>query len=322
MTQETGLDAASASRRRFFILRMLHVFNGSRSTRQDQRGGNPDLAQGRFRPVAGMKRLCMATQREATRVPSSCDDGTPREFACESGNITKHQSVFGLKLWAFDHLAVHTMNPIVHARVPSPRAPWSGLLALGLGILAAPHSGAAVLFVVDVSNRAAVTITATDGRPLGDDPDFTWTADGATLLGFFTADAGDDSGFLAGGGTLKPAESVHTYNSWQTDDYSMGADFEVDLNVFYTGFEDDPQGFDTAQRAFVGSAALDLSAHAARLPAPGTTGQILAGDSLVNQGLILGEYTVVPEIPATAQAAVFGLGAGGLLLLRRRRSAA
>jgi hypothetical protein len=213
----------------------------------------------------------------------------------------------------------------------SPRRPGSiasrpllsGLLAFGLGAFAAPHSGAAVLFLVNVSNPAAVTVTATDGKPLVSDLDFTLTNDGATLLDFFTANAGAQQGLLAGGSTLKPTASIHTYNAWRTDDYSTSGGADLDLNLRSTIFDiNDTQDFVTTQQAFSGSATLNLSALSAFLPAPGTTGQILSGFSDWERDRILGEYTVVPEAAPLAQAAVFGLAAGSWLLLRRRRHAA
>lgn len=213
------------------------------------------------------------------------------------------------------------------AVLPTSMSFLRGLLALGAGTLLAPSSGAAVLLVVDVSNPAAVTITATGGLPSANDPGpaGTWTFDGATLLEFFTADAGGDAGgAFASGSDLKPTASINAYNGWITDFFSTGGvdgtgEF-FDLNLYYSEFVEDPQDFDTAQRAFSGAATVNLSALSALLPAAGATGEILAGYSDF-AGPVIGEWAVVPEVSPGAQAAVFGLGAGALLFLRRRQRA-
>lgn len=207
------------------------------------------------------------------------------------------------------------------AGFPSSASFLRGLLALGAGAFLAPSSGAAVLLIVDVSDPAAISITATGAAPSANDQgnDNTWTFDGVDLLEFFTADAGGDAGgSLGSASSLKPTGSVNIYNEWLADFFSTdGGDF-LDLNLYYNDFVPDPQNFDTTQPAFSGSATLDLTDLVALLPAPGTSGLILAGYSDF-AGPVIGEWTVVPEVSPGMQAAVFGLGAAGLLLLRRNR---
>lgn len=193
-----------------------------------------------------------------------------------------------------------------------------GVLALGLGALAMPSACAAVLLVVDVGNPAAVTVTATGGKP-SDSDSATWTFDGIVLLSFFTGDIGTPGGQLDAVSTLKPSGSRETYDVWDGDNFSTSGGQAFDLNLHFHNLVEDPQNFDPAQTAFTGAAVLDLSALSVLLPAPGTGGSILSGYSDLVRGPVIGEYAVVPEISPGAQAGVFGLGAAGLLLLRRRQ---
>lgn len=210
------------------------------------------------------------------------------------------------------------MKPLLPSIFPSSTPFLRSLLALGAGALFAPSSGAAVLLIVDVGNPAAVTVTATDGKP-SDSESATWTFDGIVLLSFFIGDIGTPGGQLDAASTLKPSGSRETYNVWDGDNFSTSGGQAFDLNLHFNNLVDDPQNFDTAQPAFTGTAVLDLSALSALLPAAGIGGSILSGYSDLVTGPVIGEYTVVPEVSAGAQAGLFGLGAAGLLLLRRRQ---
>lgn len=170
-------------------------------------------------------------------------------------------------------------------------------------------SQAAVLLTIDISNPAAVVITATGAN--ADAFAFATGGDGITLTGLFTAPVVFGMSGITTGSTLQPSGQGLPFNTFMENDYGFSGS-TVDLNLFTLNMGGSPAGptFFTDAAAFTGSATLDLSA--ASFAALGATGQIMAARNFGTTSI--GQWLVVPE-PSTLLLGVFG-GAG---LLRRRR---
>jgi hypothetical protein len=161
------------------------------------------------------------------------------------------------------------------------------------------------LITIDVSNPANVTLTATGINALANTTGQT-AEDGVDLLGFFSQDAGSISinplsaQELAGAG-LSP------YEYFTPDNRSSAGGGFFDLNLISAS--GDPENFSTSLPAFTGTSTfnlgyLDLPSSA--LPATGSQGDILAGDS-ENPGQVIGEWEVEPA-PEPGILGIFALG--------------
>ena len=168
-----------------------------------------------------------------------------------------------------------------------------------------------VLIEVNVSNPSAATFTATGNYSLIDDS----TAEGIVgvdLLAFFS---GMGAGLEDVSGNLTPPnQNGFAYNCWFSDYYSSTYPICNDLNLFNN--RDDLQTFSTGAPAFTGAGTTDLSAYAAFLPSPGTTGDIAAGSFGDGSMAVIGQWQVTPE-PATLVMLAMG---GAVMLIRRRRT--
>jgi hypothetical protein len=198
-----------------------------------------------------------------------------------------------------------------HSRHASLTNRLAALAAGGLLLATASSAPAVVLLVVDITDPTAVTITAT-GAPAEMPDSSTLTFDGATLLDFFTEEVGDGGVLLSGDLTANGVTAPY-------DEAFFDAVFGsvVDLNL-YTFDGGELQSFTTTEPAFTGSATLlvDFTGFEFLLPAPGTTGDLMAGWSLT-AGEIIGDWTVVPEVTPWAQAGVMGLAVLGVAWWRR-----
>ncbi len=175
------------------------------------------------------------------------------------------------------------------------------------GVLPAPT----VLIEVDITDPTNVVLSATGEASLINDSASTANT-GTTLLDLFTADFNIPftpetalTGDLAGGGVLP-------YSSGLND---FGTLTDRDLNIYRGNLLPDFgafQIFDTMTAAFSGSSTVDLSG--ASLPALGTIGDIIAGDTDTGSDVVIGQWRIVP-----APGAAGLLAAAGLVGVRRRR---
>jgi len=208
------------------------------------------------------------------------------------------------------------------------------LCVLTLASLFAGKSFAQVVMTVDWSNRSAVKFTAT-GANSAINYSNAWTfVEGVALLNFFTAPVNvqDLDNGTTGASTLTDsannAGATSTFNrlsSWNDANpnlYPNGGNGS-DLTLW-----NDPGStkmtFTTAGAAFYGEAVFDLSNYAgftSLFPALGATGNvgIWNGNGTLGTWEVVGAQSAVPE-PST-YAALAGIGALVLVVLRRRRAA-
>ncbi len=169
----------------------------------------------------------------------------------------------------------------------------------------------AVLIEVDVTNPAAVTLTATGNASQVNDSSAT-LYDGVTLVQFFTVPFPGYQDFALSGNLTAPSGHGLSYNHSVDDDYPLAL---TGLNLFYSGtYQTDVQSFSTAAPAFTGVAVASLSAFVARLPAAGASGNIIAGYNYGGSEAVLGQWAVVPE---PSMLVLGGIGAAACLLRRR-----
>lgn len=168
---------------------------------------------------------------------------------------------------------------------------------------------AAVVLTIDVSDPAAVVITAT-GNGASDDSSFD-ILEGFNLIGFLTSDYAGLQDFPAGVGTL-------AFSSGGDIDGSYYGNFTfTDDNVTLYGNGGGTATITTGVAPFTGSSVFDWAADlTSYLPGPGAFGDIQGGD-LSPVGPVFGQWQVIPE-PAT-YAVLGGLLALGLAAWHRRR---
>ena len=185
-----------------------------------------------------------------------------------------------------------------------------------------------ILLTINDSNPSAVTITATG---VNSAVNFDSTVnEGVDLLSFFSVDeAGmdvgqDSTGNLQGGGSEISYNAVYSDN----DSSAGGANFDLKLYVDDTSPGSGTlENFSTTQAAFTGSWTFDLSSFGvdpSALPAAGTDGEILSGNSLSSvPGEVIGDWQVVSSVPEPATTSLLALGAlmMGVVLYRRRATA-
>lgn len=198
-----------------------------------------------------------------------------------------------------------------------------------------PAANAAVVLIVDVTNPSAVKITATSALSSGSSS-LRMGYDGLTLLNILpstTSNIPNTSVVSSDVATsnLVPTQSPVTsggivmrytgVGSFNHDAATGTLEPGNDLGVYQNGADGLPnsQVFNTGVQAFKGESVWNLSAFAASLPRAGTTGNVLSGylpfTTGSQQGIVLGQYVVIPEPSA---AALGGLAAASLLLRRRR----
>ena len=188
-----------------------------------------------------------------------------------------------------------------------------------------------LLLTVDVSDPAAVTITATTGVAEASDSSHTFN-DGIDLATFFPT-AFEYTSFNVSPTNLTTfIDGAPDYDTSHSDDLTGSF---VDLNLYSTSSgEDGTEDFTMGTQAFLGAATLDLSGEIGNLPSSGTTGEVYAGYSgdteegsdFLSSGLeplqapsgvtLIGTYQVVPE---ANQVLLMLVGAAALLAVRRFR---
>ncbi len=179
---------------------------------------------------------------------------------------------------------------------------------------------AAVVLVVDVSDPSAVTFTAQDAAS-DISSSLNRSMEGITIENFFST-ISDVRTVRFVGGNLTPSLGIQTnpYVGTGTFDYGGSIEFGIadDLSVFANNTVENSQQFTAGQRAFNGQATIDFSTEAAALPSLGSTGDVITGFNPNNagEGLIIGQWTVVPEPSSTLMlcAALIGFGS-----VRRRK---
>jgi hypothetical protein len=174
-----------------------------------------------------------------------------------------------------------------------------------------------VLLIVDDSNPSNVTFTAT-GNNAGAYDSSTTEAAGVDLLNFF---ANAIVGSYLASGTLTPAgNGTAAYNQATIDNYSVTG---IDLNYRNGSLSPDAdQIFDPTlpDPALHGMDWVNFFSVDFDLPAPGTFGNILSGNSTENSGVIIGTWEAVPEPANTGLAAglaALAAGAGSMWWNRR-----
>ena len=193
------------------------------------------------------------------------------------------------------------------------RFSWVRCVVVALALLGLTVSAgrAAVILVIDITDPANVTFTATGAHAENDDPD-TWLMYGFTLTGFFDSSVEDWDIHYFDESDLYSPEGNFEYTDFTSIDFSGGSNY-VDLNIFGSGFSE--QGFSTTAPAFTGSAVADLRGWIAQIMGGGTVGSIYT-DSEEQYGILIGEYQIVPE-PTTMMAVLLGLGVMGMWQRRR-----
>ncbi len=188
----------------------------------------------------------------------------------------------------------------------SNKSTWSGLCLAVLGSVA---TQAAVVLTVDVSNPAAVVLTAT-----GANASTSVSSDvfnGFTLSGFFTADAN-----AAWAGSSLSAGLTGGDASLQYDVSNVDTDSPVGLFIAHNGNE--AMTFSSSAAAFSGSAAFDLSSASLLLPAGGTTGSLVVWDTGFN-AVEIGTWQITPVPEPSSYVAIAGFGLVGFSAYRRVR---
>ena len=184
-------------------------------------------------------------------------------------------------------------------------------IALIAGLAVAATASADVLMNVDLSVVDQITITATDAASSAD-------ASGSDSTGVLLANFFNSAGpgiFSTGTGDLTAAgdSSDGTPGLFNSAFTPSGGSFGLN---FWTWTDDASAGFTNGSQAFSGSATWDIDSddYAAAL-AGNTFGDIIAfADTDDDQGVVIGQWNVIPAPSAMAL-----LGLGGIVAGRRRR---
>lgn len=175
---------------------------------------------------------------------------------------------------------------------------------------AAPAFGQMVL-VINESNPAAVTITAT-GANSAVSSSGTYYYDGIDLLGFFKNSGTPPTDTPVVSSSLGAMVTPLAYTIWSSDKLDGTGRYPLDL---WRDGAAVTQEFLSGQQAFSGSATIDLGAWTSLLPAPGSTGSVIAGYSGTYFGgyagaPVIGGWTVVVPEPREVVAVAAGVLSG------------
>jgi hypothetical protein len=183
-------------------------------------------------------------------------------------------------------------------------------------LLAPLKASAAVILVIDISNPALVTFTATNANAQNND-DESWLQEGISLIGFFSSSVADSSlYFFETPSNLWSPGGNFAYSTLASINFADPfSSTYLDLSIFGSGFS--TQDFSTNAPALTGYAEAGLSAWVAQLPTPGTTGDIYSSDGIDFSGPVIGQYVVIPEPSSAALIACGGLLAW--MQVRRRK---
>ncbi len=181
----------------------------------------------------------------------------------------------------------------------------------GFGLAPTVPVGAAVLIQVDVGNPAAVSFAAT-GNPTQVDDVSTNLNNGVDLLLFFTGAVPTYQPFAFSGTLAPPSANALSYDRSSGDNFTGPM---TSVNIYHVGtFDEDIQNFSTAAPAFTGVGIANMIAYAELLPAPGASGNIIAGYLDSGSNVVLGQWAVVPE---PSMLVLAGIGAAAMLCRRR-----
>lgn len=195
-------------------------------------------------------------------------------------------------------------------------------------------ANAAILLIIDVTNPAQVKFTATNALSSGSSSQRIGY-EGVTLHDLLQAGANIPNTSVVSNmvavSNLFPTQSpplsggiptrytgIASFN-YDANNGTLGPGNDLGLYQNGGGATNDSQVFTTGLQAFNGESTWDLSAYTSMLPGAGTTGNITSGYLPVSSGgghgVILGQYTVIPEPSSIALGAL----AASALVLRRRR---
>ena len=180
-------------------------------------------------------------------------------------------------------------------------------IALIAGLAVAATASADVLLNVDLGVVDQITITATSAASSADASGSDSTG---VLLANFFGGAGGNSIFSSGTGDL-----VANGDSSDGTPGLFNSSGNFGLN-FWSWTNDSPSNFVTGTTAFNGSATWDIdSDDYADMLAGNTFGDIIAfADTDDDQGVVIGQWNVIPAPGALAM-----LGLGGIVAGRRQR---
>lgn len=189
-------------------------------------------------------------------------------------------------------------------------------VVLALLALSAASASAAVVVTIDITNPAAVVITAVSNNSAINGSLMVNFNGGISFLSFFTADESiAEADPLGIAGDWTGAGTPTSYNQMVTFDYGNSAVVPgVDLSIYNSVVSNsDDQNFLTSVLAFTGSSTVDFSSFT-NLPVYGTTGNVNLGYQNSHGGTI-GQWQVIPEPASCGLAAIGAIAAS----LRRRR---
>jgi hypothetical protein len=173
---------------------------------------------------------------------------------------------------------------------------FSVLAAASLGLSTATHG--AVLLAFDIQNPSSVTITATSSPSLINDLSGQG-GDGVSLLLFFRGPGFQLTGDEVSGLGLSAAGMSESYSDI-SNTFALLTGRDINLYSIGSGV----QAFSMLSPAFNGSMVLDLGAAAGLLPALGTVGDIVVGDTVSGSGSVIGQWQAVPEPTAASLVAI------------------
>lgn len=167
-----------------------------------------------------------------------------------------------------------------------------------------------VILIIDISNPAEITFTATGAHAENDDTLGTWASEGITLLEFFSFSIDIGMEFFDETNLRSPEGDFALTEFTSIDMEEFGSNY-IHLNISGSGLADE-QGFNTEEPALYGMAVADFSAWISQVKLG--FGDVMAGDNSYGN-IIIGQYQVVPE-PVTTALLISG---GAMVFASRRR---
>jgi hypothetical protein len=177
------------------------------------------------------------------------------------------------------------------------------ILAVVAGAVIANQTLADVVLNVDITDISAVTFSAT-GAPSAVNDSSSSSLDGASLLNLFTVAYADNQSASSGSLFGSSSDALDLLLT------PYGSLTGFDLNLFASSVEMQ-QNFSTVSPAFSGSTTFDLSGSSILL---GSTGDVIAGDTLNGSGAVIGQWQAIPE---PASIGLLGLVSCGIFFTRR-----
>lgn len=176
-------------------------------------------------------------------------------------------------------------------------------------LFATTAARASVVMTIDPTDLDAVKFTATGNLSAIDDSSSTSYL-GVTLIGVFATPYFTGTRYATSSDLLSSGVSNCILDVALTAD-NFGNMTQKDINL-YSDSEFETQIFSTSVPAFTGEAVFSLPGA---VFTPGSTGDIIVGDTDGGSGLTIGQWQVIPEPSVLVLIAPFGLA----LALRRAR---